>query len=793
MSDPTPDTLTSTDTPAPTDSVQAPDVVEPVDAQEPTDVTEPVDSQDPADAVDVTSDVAVDAVPSDVHTVSWCESVCANLKEGCPDGALGELNTSESLEACAATCEGTGASSCGDEWAAVQGCVSKDTAWECAEDGGVVPADESCLSELQAMGECLGEKTPSCEPNPCLNDGVCVESEDGTIGCECVDGFTGEFCDIAPEPLAPGDSCADPFIVDPASLPAIVNGDTGATDEDGKPLFTNTYTYCNGSAGDEEPDVVYAFTPNVTGTYSMALTSYEADPSTPGLLSVVTDCSVLLPDGAPSCLGGKNFSSGPDHIMVSLEAGTTYFLIVDSQSADAAGSFSLELGDVCVTWDPVKGCLDNQPPPEGGACLNDEDLAIVDEPAFQNTLQTCVMANFGDLSGVAGCLVADAGLSLPCAECWSDNTACMMQKCMICMTKPQSAGCLACADEFCNEAMFECAGINIGPEEPEGSVVINEIDAKQEGNGSGQFIEIFNAGESNVAMNGVYVVLLDGSTGDFYLEQNLAGLGTLEPGQYAVLAQSNYQGSALPGAMPVLTMQQKLKNGAGGVALVYGNPAVKAPTIWDTVSYGYNGNAEPFAKPGSWWTPEGAAPAESNKGSLSRCPNGGDTGDNAADFFGTSATPGLPNSCGGQLSSAQLCQSSGGKWTPESCGDYVCGIPPECDAVIPGCDCGEGQSFGPNGCYDDDACGQGGGIGDTHFVNIGDNYFDGDFISIKVGDTVEWTNQGNAPHTVTTDDGTLDSPSIIGGETWSHTFKEAGTFAYYCKLHANMTGTIVVE
>ena len=84
-------------------------------------------------------------------------------------------------------------------------------------------------------------------------------------------------------------------------------------------------------------------------------------------------------------------------------------------------------------------------------------------------------------------------------------------------------------------------------------------------------------------------------------------------------------------------------------------------------------------------------------------------------------------------------------------------------------------------------------MGDTHFVNIGDNYFDGDFISIKVGDTVEWTNQGNVPHTVTTDDGMLDSPSIPNGATWSYTFKESGTFAYYCKLHPNMTGTIVVE
>jgi Notch-like protein len=36
-----------------------------------------------------------------------------------------------------------------------------------------------------------------CEPNPCLNGGVCGALDDG-FACECVDGFTGGTCEIAP-------------------------------------------------------------------------------------------------------------------------------------------------------------------------------------------------------------------------------------------------------------------------------------------------------------------------------------------------------------------------------------------------------------------------------------------------------------------------------------------------------------------------------------------------------------------------------------------------------------------
>ncbi len=66
--------------------------------------------------------------------------------------------------------------------------------------------------------------------------------------------------------------------------------------------------------------------------------------------------------------------------------------------------------------------------------------------------------------------------------------------------------------------------------------------------------------------------------------------------------------------------------------------------------------------------------------------------------------------------------------------------------------------------------------------------------NVKVGATVKWTitDNQNAPHTVTAEDSSFDSGSKNTGETFSFTFTKAGTFAYHCTFHANMTGKITV-
>ena len=52
-----------------------------------------------------------------------------------------------------------------------------------------------------------------------------------------------------------------------------------------------------------------------------------------------------------------------------------------------------------------------------------------------------------------------------------------------------------------------------------------------------------------------------------------------------------------------------------------------------------------------------------------------------------------------------------------------------------------------------------------------------------MGSTVTWRNAGEAPHTVTAEDGSFDSEMIAAGGSWARTFETAGTFAYVCSFH----------
>jgi plastocyanin len=83
-------------------------------------------------------------------------------------------------------------------------------------------------------------------------------------------------------------------------------------------------------------------------------------------------------------------------------------------------------------------------------------------------------------------------------------------------------------------------------------------------------------------------------------------------------------------------------------------------------------------------------------------------------------------------------------------------------------------------------------------VTIADFSFAPAALTVSVGTSVTWTNNGPTGHTVTANDGSFDSDTagnntpIDAGKTFSHTFATAGTFAYHCKIHSSMTGTVTV-
>jgi len=78
--------------------------------------------------------------------------------------------------------------------------------------------------------------------------------------------------------------------------------------------------------------------------------------------------------------------------------------------------------------------------------------------------------------------------------------------------------------------------------------------------------------------------------------------------------------------------------------------------------------------------------------------------------------------------------------------------------------------------------------GDT----ISDYKFSPATITVHVGDTITWTNDGPTDHTATANDHSFDTGVLKKGQSASHTFTQAGTFAYICSIHPFMHGTVVV-
>jgi len=80
-----------------------------------------------------------------------------------------------------------------------------------------------------------------------------------------------------------------------------------------------------------------------------------------------------------------------------------------------------------------------------------------------------------------------------------------------------------------------------------------------------------------------------------------------------------------------------------------------------------------------------------------------------------------------------------------------------------------------------------------HAVAMEGMKFSPDKLDIKIGDTVEWTNNDDRDHNVTAKDNAFKSDNLSHGEKYSYTFKKAGKFAYTCSLHPRMKGTISVS
>ena len=83
---------------------------------------------------------------------------------------------------------------------------------------------------------------------------------------------------------------------------------------------------------------------------------------------------------------------------------------------------------------------------------------------------------------------------------------------------------------------------------------------------------------------------------------------------------------------------------------------------------------------------------------------------------------------------------------------------------------------------------------------LGDKAYSPNPAQIKAGETVTWTNDDSQIHTATSgtvgaeDSGTVFDSSILSPKaTFDFKFDQAGEYDYYCTLHPQMVGKVVVS
>lgn len=80
---------------------------------------------------------------------------------------------------------------------------------------------------------------------------------------------------------------------------------------------------------------------------------------------------------------------------------------------------------------------------------------------------------------------------------------------------------------------------------------------------------------------------------------------------------------------------------------------------------------------------------------------------------------------------------------------------------------------------------------DVHIHNF---HFEPATLTVPAGAQVTWTNQDEEPHiVVSTGNQFPSSPALDTGDHYRATFAKPGTYTYFCTIHPQMVGTIVVK
>ena len=182
---------------------------------------------------------------------------------------------------------------------------------------------------------------------------------------------------------------------------------------------------------------------------------------------------------------------------------------------------------------------------------------------------------------------------------------------------------------------------------PDTQIVINELDADNPGTDAAEFIELYDGARGNTSLDGLVLVLYNGSNDSVYRSFDLSGYSTNSNGYFVLCGDAaNVVGCDLD----VSPDSNLIQNGADAAALFVGdinNFASGAPlttdNLVDAVVYGTNDadDAELLALLNAGQPQLNDSPDES----LQRCPNGSGGMRNTDGFAAFPATPGADNLC----------------------------------------------------------------------------------------------------------------------------------------------------
>ena len=109
-------------------------------------------------------------------------------------------------------------------------------------------------------------------------------------------------------------------------------------------------------------------------------------------------------------------------------------------------------------------------------------------------------------------------------------------------------------------------------------------------------------------------------------------------------------------------------------------------------------------------------------------------------------------------------------------------------AAMGGCSGGGGATPTPPPAAEIGCAASGGGTA----VTIANFAFGPASANVAVNGFVTWTNNDSTTHTITFDNGP-DCGSVAAGSSQTAQFATAGSYAYHCRIHPSMKGTIVVS